>query len=125
MEIVPYTTSGYVKEMCKFHEHWKCTETWNFCTFTVDFRTPEIQLFFLCLGPLFFVLFINDLLNCLQFSIPFVYADDTKCLKQRCSLETIEADFLQKDIDNLFHWSVSSDLYFSFSKFTILGKTQH
>ena len=48
MEIVPYTTSGNVKEMCKFHEHWKYTETWNFCTFTVDFQIPEMQLFFLC-----------------------------------------------------------------------------
>ena len=47
MEIVPYTTSGNVKEMCKFHEHWKCTEIWNFCTFTGDFRIPEMQLFFL------------------------------------------------------------------------------
>ena len=26
MEIVPYTTTGNVKEMCKFHEHRKCTE---------------------------------------------------------------------------------------------------
>ena len=26
MEIVPYTTSGNVKEMHKFHEHQKCTE---------------------------------------------------------------------------------------------------
>ena len=43
MEIVPYTTSGNVKEMYKFHEHQKCTET-----FTVDFRIPEMQLFFLC-----------------------------------------------------------------------------
>ena len=47
MEIVPYTTSGNVKEMCKFHEHRKCTEIWNFCTFTVDFRILEMQLFFL------------------------------------------------------------------------------
>ena len=44
MEIVPYTTSGNVKEMCRFHEHRKCTETWNFFTFTADFRIPEMQL---------------------------------------------------------------------------------
>jgi len=29
-------------------------------------------------------------------------------------------DFLQRDIDNLFHWTVSSNLYFSFSKFAHL-----
>ena len=61
------------------------------------------------LGPLFFVLYINDLSNCLQFSIPYIYADDTA-----------EADFLQRDIDNLFQWTVLSDLYFNFSKFAHL-----
>ena len=47
MEIVPYTTSGNVKEMCKFHEHRKYTEIWNSCTFNGDFQIPEMQLFFL------------------------------------------------------------------------------
>ena len=31
------------------------------------------------LGPLFFILFVNDLPLCLQFSLAFIYAGDTKC----------------------------------------------
>jgi len=32
------------------------------------------------LGPLLFVIFINDLPKCIQSAIPFVFDDDTKCL---------------------------------------------
>ena len=32
------------------------------------------------LGPLLFVLYINDLSNCLSSTLPFIYADDTKCI---------------------------------------------
>ena len=47
MEILPYTTSWTVKEMLKFHDHWKCAEMWNFCKIYIDFPMPEMQLFFL------------------------------------------------------------------------------
>ena len=71
------------------------------------------------LGPLFFVLFKNDLPNCLQFSRAFIYADDTKCLRQR-SGHTSEMKFLQQDIDNLFQWSLKSNLSYNFNKFVHL-----
>ena len=32
------------------------------------------------LGSLLFVIFINDLPNCIRSAIPFIFADDTKCL---------------------------------------------
>jgi len=63
------------------------------------------------LGPLFFVLFINDLPLCLQFSLAFIYANDTKCLTHRKDLS--EMNCLQKDVDNLFHWSLRYDLFFN------------
>ena len=72
------------------------------------------------LGPLFFVLFINDLPKCLKFSSAFIYADDTKCLKHQSGLNTTEMNLLQKDLDNLFQWGITSDLYYHFSKFAHL-----
>ena len=72
------------------------------------------------LGQLFFVLFINDLPKCLKFSSAFIYVDDTKCLKHRSGLNTTEMNLLQEDMDNLFQWGITSDLYYHFSKFAHL-----
>ena len=69
------------------------------------------------LGPLLFAIFINDLPSCLHLSKPFIYADDTKCLINipRCSTPDIHS--LQTDLDNLFNWSLTNELYFNESKF--------
>jgi len=54
------------------------------------------------------ILFINDLPLCLQLSLAFIYADDSKCLRhvqkgfKRNELST-------KDFDNLFQWSLKPD----------------
>ena len=49
------------------------------------------------LGP-FFVLFINNLHNCLNYSLPFIYADNTKCLRRTFSLDTPDIDLLHEDL---------------------------
>ena len=72
------------------------------------------------LGPLFFVLYINDLPNCLLFSSAFIYANDTKCLRHRSGSNATKMNLLQKDLDNLFQWGITSDSYYSFSKFAHL-----
>ena len=70
------------------------------------------------LGPLLFVIFINDLPEHIQFAIPFIFADDTKCLcKIRSSDDT---EKLQTDINNAFIWSITSELFFNYSKFVHL-----
>jgi len=43
----------------------------------------------LLIGPLLFVIFINDLPQCIQSVIPFNCADDTKCMLAIKSLDTI------------------------------------
>ena len=55
------------------------------------------------LGPLLFLLFINDLPNCLNFVLCLLFADDLKIFKSIKS----EADMilLQKDINNVVEWS--------------------
>ena len=69
------------------------------------------------LGPLLFALFINDLRSCLHFSKPFIYADDTKCLRSSARGVSIDTYPLQSDLDELFLWSQTSELYFNDSKF--------
>ena len=69
------------------------------------------------LGPLLFALFINDLPSCLCFSKPFIYADDTKCLRSFARSTNLDTHPLQSDLNNLFTWSHTSELYFNDSKF--------
>ena len=55
------------------------------------------------LGPLLFLLYINDLPNCLQFATPCIYADDTQL--STSSHDSAElAKQLNVDLDKIFHW---------------------
>ena len=67
------------------------------------------------LGPLLFVVYVNDLPNVFHHTIPFIFADDTKCLK--IIKEPADSHCLQLDLDNLSAWSQSSDLLFNQNKF--------
>ena len=66
------------------------------------------------LGPLLFLLYINDLPLAIEFSNIFLFTDDAKLSKsighpsdQLC---------LQEDLDQLFTWSINNDLSFSIPK---------
>ena len=67
------------------------------------------------LGPLLFVIFIDDLPECIKFVIPFIFADDTKCLLAVRS--TSDTDKLQEDINNTADWSHFTNLLFNVAKF--------
>ena len=67
------------------------------------------------LGPLLFVIFINDLPRCIHSATPFIFADDTKCLLASKSIR--DNDKLQQDINNISIWSNASNLLFNESKF--------
>ena len=64
------------------------------------------------LGPLLFVLYINDLSNCLSSTLPFIYADDTKCIK---AISTIDDSRL----------ITSSDLLLPILICLFVGKISH
>lgn len=70
------------------------------------------------LGPLLFVLFINDLPNAIKYSDILLFADDAKIYKTLHS--TDDCDKLQEDFNNLSKWCVNNDLSINISKCNIL-----
>ena len=70
------------------------------------------------LGPLLFVIFIDDFPHCIHSATAFIFADDTKCLLAIKS--TSDSDKLQHDINDISIWSQTSYLPFNESKFVHL-----
>ena len=56
------------------------------------------------LGPLLFVLFINDTPDSAKNSILAIFADDAKCFRRIVNIDDCIA--LQKDLDELYRWSI-------------------
>ena len=69
------------------------------------------------LGPLLFVVFINDLPDFFQSATSFIYSDDTKLLQAIRSRSSEDTARLQSDINSASDWSISTDLLFNESKF--------
>ena len=70
------------------------------------------------LGPLMFLIFVNDLPMSVSSSHLLLFADDTKCLKQIDNSEDCSA--LQQDLHNLTQWSEYWNLHFNDSKCVLL-----
>jgi len=60
------------------------------------------------LGPLLFIMFINDLPNILLNSSTLLFADDTKCFPHIMSFT--DQQLLHSDLNNLSSWSIISNL---------------
>ena len=71
-----------------------------------------------CLGPLLFVIYINDLLDDIE-SDGFMFADDTKIFRKIVS--TDDCNILQRDIDKLESWSKKWLLKFHPNKCHVLS----
>ncbi|GBN38657.1 hypothetical protein AVEN_214450-1 [Araneus ventricosus] len=74
------------------------------------------------LGPLLFILFINDLASVLKCSECLLFADDLKFFGPiRSNLDVV---LLQRDLDYLFKWCTDNKLPLNIEKCSILSYTQ-
>lgn len=73
------------------------------------------------LGPLLFLLFINDVVNCVQHSRVLLYADDMKIFHEINSID--DCDGLQSDLDRLVVWS-QNNLQFNADKCVVVRYTR-
>ena len=60
------------------------------------------------MGPLFYIIFINDMLDLITIARPFAYADDTKLLM--VMENSFNSVLLQEDLDEVALWSPLWDL---------------
>lgn len=75
------------------------------------------------LGPLLFLIYINDLPNVIQYSKCLLFADDLKIYK---SIENEnDSNKLQADINNVYRWSVENDLFFNIKKCCFITYTRN
>ena len=71
------------------------------------------------LGPLLFILYINDLPSCLQFSENLMYADETIIYFSGNSISDIEMK-LSLDLMNISYWLKESKLFLNIKKNRLL-----
>ncbi|PZC70519.1 hypothetical protein B5X24_HaOG215757 [Helicoverpa armigera] len=77
------------------------------------------------LGPLLFLLMVNDLPEVSQFAKCLLYADD---LKLYACVDTVsDCEAIQRDIDLVYDWSVHNKMEFNSSKCFVMtfGRKQH
>ena len=67
------------------------------------------------LGPLLFILYINDLPNCLSYTQPRMYADDTNLSFASDSIDVIEHN-MNHDLANVKEWLIANKLTLNKSK---------
>lgn len=73
------------------------------------------------LGPLLFVLYVNDLPKCVNFSNVLMYADDVKLYKAIVS--TSDCKLLQMDLDAVYKWCCKWKLALNISKCSVITFT--
>ena len=71
------------------------------------------------LGPLFYIIYSNDIANIIQNSGFTFYADDTVIYSKKKTLTQAGQD-LQTDLDNLSNWCVDNEIYINSEKSKVM-----
>ena len=71
------------------------------------------------LGPVLFIVYLNDLQSCIKHSITSSFADDTRLKKTIQSTE--DSKLLQEDLENAIQWSKENNMVLHQSKFELLA----
>lgn len=74
------------------------------------------------LGPLLFLIFINDIKNHIQYSKFLMFADDFKLFLEISS--NSDCQKLQQDINSIYDWSLKNKLPFNINKCLVLSYTR-
>ena len=82
---------------------------------SVDSGVPQGSV----LGPLLFIIFINDLSHSINHSNILTFADDTKLVKEIC--ESSDTFLLQEDLNNVVEWSVKNKMQLNAEKFEFVS----
>ena len=77
------------------------------------------------LGPLLFLLYINDLPNCLVNSVPAMFADDTNITISAKNAEDLE-EKLNNELNNVHNWLLANKLTVNVDKteYMLIGSRQ-
>ena len=67
------------------------------------------------LGPLLFLICINDLPNCLEYSKPHMYADDKHMSFSSSNIDNRDL-YLNQDVVNVSEWLIANKLTFNQSE---------
>ena len=71
------------------------------------------------LGPVLFIIYLNDLQTCIKHSITSSFADDTRLKK---TIQTTDdSKLLQEDLENAIIWSTENNMMLHQSKFELLA----
>ncbi len=77
------------------------------------------------LGPLLFLMYINDLPNCLNYTMPKIFADDTSVSYAADSVDELQ-NVLNSELKSLHNWLIANKLSLNIAKteFMTIGSRQ-
>ena len=106
-------TEGFVRLLTSYLDHRKQYVTYNYAE-SARFECPSGVPQGSNLGPLLFLIFINDVVLYIRYSNILLYADDIKLFQPIACLA--DSDLLQQDLNSLTVWSEQNALPFNLGK---------